>query len=705
MGQRIRKLLLQSFGGDKCKKCGNDLCYVKHFEQNFDYWTSDNYDIDEFIKDTQLSAHNNISKASEWIPYNRFDDIKYISENRYEANWIDGYIYGWDNKNRNWKRFNQDMLVTLKSLNNPKDVTSEFTMNKVKFHGITQNPQTKVYMMVLSDKCKKCNCICYAIHFQQNFIKWTSGNDNIDKFIQNTQLSIHKFYELSNALEWIPYNRFNNIKYIKINMLGRVFKANWIDGYINRWDNDDQNWIRSDKNMIVILKILEINTIEFINTIKQEKYEFYGISQEPQTKNYMMVLSGKCMKRNRVNIRVKYCQEDFDDWTSYECKKCNHVCNASYFQKNFENWTSGNDDINRLIQDTQLSVHYQYEILNALEWIPYNRFYDIKYIARGGFGKVYKANWIDGRIVRWDNENKNWERSGNKFVALKSLNNSSNATFEFMNEISLHHRGSEDNAFIVGFYGITQHPETKNYIMVLDYAEDGSLRDYLDKTYNKLDWDGKIGHLHDITLGLTCIHEKRLIHRDLHIGNILKLKSNIAITDMGLCKPADYNQLKNAKNNVYGILPYIAPEILRGGNYTKAADIYSLGIIIYEMISGFPPYYDLSHDNNLAIKICQGLRPKFNIKVPQLIVHLIKRCLDSNPLDRPKAGEIEDILYKWKYLSYKTHSEAIYTSRLFDFNNLPEPKNSDDYYKHADNIISLEFSASLQIDISQLNIN
>ncbi|GET02549.1 kinase-like domain-containing protein [Rhizophagus clarus] len=550
MGQRIRKLLLQSFGGDKCKKCGNDLCYVKHFEQNFDYWTSDNYDIDEFIKDTQLSAHNNISKASEWIPYNRFDDIKYISENRYEANWIDGYIYGWDNKNRNWKRFNQDMLVTLKSLNNPKDVTSEFTMNKVKFHGITQNPQTKVYMMVLSDK------------------------------------------------------------------------SNWIDGYINRWDNDDQNWIRSDKNMIVILKILEINTIEFINTIKQEKYEFYGISQEPQTKNYMMVLSGKCMKRNRVNIRVKYCQEDFDDWTSYECKKCNHVCNASYFQKNFENWTS--------------------------EWIPYNRFYDIKYIARGGFGKVYKANWIDGRIVRWDNENKNWERSGNKFVALKSLNNSSNATFEFMNEISLHHRGSEDNAFIVGFYGITQHPETKNYIMVLDYAEDGSLRDYLDKTYNKLDWDGKIGHLHDITLGLTCIHEKRLIHRDLHIGNILKLKSNIAITDMGLCKPADYNQLKNAKNNVYGILPYIAPEILRGGNYTKAADIYSLGIIIYEMISGFPPYYDLSHDNNLAIKICQGLRPKFNIKVPQLIVHLIKRCLDSNPLDRPKAGEIEDILYKWK---------------------------------------------------------
>ncbi|PKY62853.1 hypothetical protein RhiirA4_490143, partial [Rhizophagus irregularis] len=59
--------------------------------------------------------------------------------------------------------------------------------------------------------------------------------------------------------------------------------------------------------------------------------------------------------------------------------------------------------------------------------------------------------------------------------------------------------------------------------------------------------------------------------------------------------------------------------------------------------------------------------------------------------------------------SYKTHSEAIYISRLLEFNNLPEPKNSDDYYEYDDNIISTKFSdgklESLQIDISQLNIN
>ncbi|PKK68380.1 hypothetical protein RhiirC2_541662 [Rhizophagus irregularis] len=166
---------------------------------------------------------------------------------------------------------------------------------------------------------------------------------------------------------------------------------------------------------------------------------------------------------------------------------------------------------------------------------------------------------------------------------------------------------------------------------------------------------------------------------------------------------------------------------------------------MYEVISGLPPYHDVSHDNFLAIKICKGLRPRFNIKVPQLIVHLIKRCLDADPLKRPTAEEIKKNSNQWfkesfnsqdpnKYYvvsftnireqieeaevinnklstsslssSYETHSEAIYTSRLLDFDNLPEPKNSDDYYKENDNIVSVETLESLQIDISKLkNIN
>ena len=125
-----------------------------------------------------------------------------------------------------------------------------------------------------------------------------------------------------------------------------------------------------------------------------------------------------------------FCEEcnqenTFFDW----CK----ACNAKHFQQNFEKWSSGNVDIDKFIQEAQLSTNNSH---NILEWIPYDRFYDIEYIAKGGFGKVYRANWIDREICEWDNKNQNWYRPyTNEFVALKSLNNSKNVTLEFLNEV------------------------------------------------------------------------------------------------------------------------------------------------------------------------------------------------------------------------------------------------------------------------------
>ena len=84
------------------------------------------------------------------------------------------------------------------------------------------------------------------------------------------------------------------------------------------------------------------------------------------------------------------------------CEKCNCICNTKHFQQEFNYWTSGNNDINKFIQDTQLSAHSNYNLLKTLEWIPYNKFYNIKYITKDEFSKVYRANWIDGYIVSWD---------------------------------------------------------------------------------------------------------------------------------------------------------------------------------------------------------------------------------------------------------------------------------------------------------------
>ena len=114
---------------------------------------------------------------------------------------------------------------------------------------------------------------------------------------------------------------------------------------------------------------------------------------------------------------------------SYWCQSCN----AKRFKKNFENWTSGNKNIDELIQHSQLNATY---CGNCLEWIPFEKFQNITYITEGGFGKVYSAVWPEGYIKYWDIKNQNWvRRKSNKFVALKSLNNSKNVTLEFINEV------------------------------------------------------------------------------------------------------------------------------------------------------------------------------------------------------------------------------------------------------------------------------
>ena len=115
----------------------------------------------------------------------------------------------------------------------------------------------------------------------------------------------------------------------------------------------------------------------------------------------------------------------------------------------------------------------------------------------------------------------------------------------------------------------------------------------------------KLDNLGQIVSGLKRIHLKGLIHRDLHIGNIVYHNNNICITDMGLCKPVNYKELENTETSVYGVLPYIAPEVLRGKPYTQASDIYSFGIIMYELISELPPYYDVDHNDKLALEICE----------------------------------------------------------------------------------------------------
>ena len=100
----------------------------------------------------------------------------------------------------------------------------------------------------------------------------------------------------------------------------------------------------------------------------------------------------------------------------------------------------------------------------------------------------------------------------------------------------------------------------------------GNLRSNLKiKKYNPID---KYRNLYVIAQSLLSLHKCNLVHGDFHSGNILLYNHNIVfISDLGLSQPADKQSIKS--DEIHGVLPYIAPEVLRGKPYTKAADIYS----------------------------------------------------------------------------------------------------------------------------------
>ena len=151
----------------------------------------------------------------------------------------------------------------------------------------------------------------------------------------------------------------------------------------------------------------------------------------------------------------------------------------------------------------------------------------------------------------------------------------------------------------------------------MNYIRNGSLRQHLNNNFNSLDWKKKLCNLYRITIGLKDIHDKGLIHQDFHGGNMLCDNTYPYITDLGLCKPANVKSSQGGDKKIYGVLPYVAPEVLRGKEYTQASDIYGFGIIAYEVCTGLPPYHDIAHDEFLAAKICEGnkrIRRIYNTK-------------------------------------------------------------------------------------------
>ncbi|CAB4441607.1 unnamed protein product [Rhizophagus irregularis] len=444
---------------------------------------------------------------------------------------------------------------------------------------------------------------------------------------------------------------------------------------------------------------------DFLNKIKNydiyfnECIKIYGISQNPDTKDYIIILNSKyyeeyCLKCDEVYTNMKY------KW----CRSCEKNC----LRENFTDWTY--EKIDNFIQEMQIKINHPDDIV--FKWIPYNQFNNIKEIGKGGFATVYSAIWKDGPLhYNWNK--RQYSRNSNKTVALKHLRNSQNMSEYFLNEVREYSISKKSN--ILNIYGLSQCPDTKNYVMVLDYAEGGNFNNWMNENYKIFYWLRKLNTLLNIINGLKEIHQKKMVHCDFHTGNILLLRKEISdlgndilISDMGLC--GEVGNIDNTnETKIYGVMPYIAPEVLRGKPYRQAADIYSFGMIMYFAATGKQPFIDRAHDEFLALDICNGIRPELNEpEAPKCYIDLMKKCWDPNPNNRPNAVEIEELIrlfynscnpllgrrnyfkaaeeYRklhinsFEKIKQITHSQAIYTSRFLNpfTKNIPQYNNNTD---------------------------
>ena len=111
---------------------------------------------------------------------------------------------------------------------------------------------------------------------------------------------------------------------------------------------------------------------------------------------------------------------------------CEH-CVRNYLKENFSNWTSGNNDIDNLIQKCQSETIAPNRIM---EWIPYDiKLQNIEYLTKGGFSEIYIAYWTNGGYIEWDSKEKKLKRYGRQLVALKKLENVESANRNWFDEV------------------------------------------------------------------------------------------------------------------------------------------------------------------------------------------------------------------------------------------------------------------------------
>lgn len=294
--------------------------------------------------------------------------------------------------------------------------------------------------------------------------------------------------------------------------------------------------------------------------------------------------------------------------------------------------------------------------------------YAKKPLGSGGYGIVYKAKWK------------------NKIYAVKKLHQTtlSRSTDEaFDEEVRLMIKSTHPN--VVNLYAVCKDPG--NYAMIMECMKLGSLQEHLkDRTrVPEISWKDRIKIALDITQGLAHIHSLKILHRDLKSGNVLlKDEDNeiaAKISDFGLAAVKKETMTASKVHADPGSVRWQAPELLElRPKHTKETDIYSLGMIFWELASRELPYDDVPLARMCMFIEAGKVEPvPEDCKCPEEFAALIDKCRQKDPTKRPTTAEIETVLQKL-YAKLRKDAKKEETSLVIVLKKLSEEQDklSDD---------------------------
>ena len=243
-----------------------------------------------------------------------------------------------------------------------------------------------------------------------------------------------------------------------------------------------------------------------------------------------------------------------------------------------------------------------------------DRYEILEKIGTGGMSDVYKAKC----------------HKLNRFVAVKVLKQefSENANFVSKFRIEAQAAAGLMHPNIVNVYDVGE--ENGIYYIVMELVEGITLKKYIQKKA-RLSYKEAVSIAIQVSMGIEAAHNNHIIHRDIKPQNIIISKDGkVKVTDFGIAKAATSNTITS---NVMGSVHYTSPEQARGGYSDEKSDIYSLGITMFEMLTGRVPFNGET-TVAIAIKHIQEEMPspkEFVPEIPSSVESIVLKCCQKSP--------------------------------------------------------------------------